>query len=189
MNDSTTQEKTAEISPENAHASRLRRLMSQPLSGVLAALAIICLVSSLLSSAFLDAYNLSIIARALAFVGLITLAQTMLMVLGELDLSLGMISGLAAVIGGIAMVHWGMHPALAIPLTLLAGAACGLINGLLVTGLGLHSLALTIGICFGIYSSVFVAAAIAMWLGVKREDLVKSRKEHDPDDPNAGAVV
>lgn len=52
------------------------------------------------------------------------------------------------------------------------------------------ALALTIGICFGIYSSVFVAAAIAMWLGVKREDLVKtgSRKE-DPNDPNSGAVV
>jgi preprotein translocase subunit SecF len=32
---------------------------------------------------------------------------------------------------------------------------------------------LAIGICFGIYSSVFVAAAIAMWLGVKREDLIK----------------
>ncbi len=52
------------------------------------------------------------------------------------------------------------------------------------------ALALTIGICFGIYSSCFVAAAIAMWLGVKREDLVKvSRKEEDPNDPNAGAVV
>ena len=52
------------------------------------------------------------------------------------------------------------------------------------------AVALTIGILFGIYSSVFVAAAIAMWLGVKREDLVKaSRKESDPDDPNAGAVV
>ena len=35
------------------------------------------------------------------------------------------------------------------------------------------AIALTIGILFGIYSSVFVAAAIAMWLGVKREDLVK----------------
>ncbi len=52
------------------------------------------------------------------------------------------------------------------------------------------AVALTIGILFGIYSSVFVAAAIAMWLGVKREDLVKtSSKEHDPNDPNAGAVV
>ena len=52
------------------------------------------------------------------------------------------------------------------------------------------ALALTVGILFGIYSSVFVAAALAMWLGVKREDLVKDKKERvDPDDPNAGAQV
>ena len=53
------------------------------------------------------------------------------------------------------------------------------------------ALALTIGILFGIYSSAFVAAAIAMWLGVKREDLIKgsTKREGDPDDPNAGAAV
>jgi len=53
------------------------------------------------------------------------------------------------------------------------------------------ALALTIGICFGIYSSVFVGAAIAMWLGIKREDLVKGtpQKNVDPNDPNAGATV
>src|SRR5471030_106576 len=48
------------------------------------------------------------------------------------------------------------------------------------------AVALTIGICFGIYSSVFVAAAVAMWLGVKREDLIKPVKEKDETD---GAVV
>jgi len=41
------------------------------------------------------------------------------------------------------------------------------------------ALALAIGICFGIYSSVFVAAAIAMWLGIKREDLIKPVKKKD----------
>ena len=53
------------------------------------------------------------------------------------------------------------------------------------------ALALTIGILFGIYSSVFVAAAIAMWLGIKREDLIKgpAKKEEDPNDPNSGATV
>jgi preprotein translocase subunit SecF len=53
------------------------------------------------------------------------------------------------------------------------------------------ALALTIGICFGIYSSAFVAASIAMWLGVKREDLIRApiKREGDPDDPNAGATV
>ena len=61
-------------------------------------------------------------------------------------------------------------------------------------GPSLHyfALALTIGILFGIYSSVFVAAAIAMWLGVKREDLIKTSGKpasQDPNDPNSGAVV
>lgn len=46
-------------------------------------------------------------------------------------------------------------------------------------GPSLHyfSLALTIGIWFGIYSSIFVAAAVAMWLGIKREDMVKPVKK------------
>jgi preprotein translocase subunit SecF len=64
---------------------------------------------------------------------------------------------------------------------------------LLFGGETLHyfAMALTIGILFGIYSSVFVAAAIAMWLGIRREDLIKSapKKDEDPDDPNSGAVV
>jgi preprotein translocase subunit SecF len=63
---------------------------------------------------------------------------------------------------------------------------------LLFGGPTLHyfALALTIGILFGIYSSVFVAAAIAMWLGIQREDLMKPGKnDSNPDDPNSGAVV
>jgi preprotein translocase subunit SecF len=52
------------------------------------------------------------------------------------------------------------------------------------------AIALTIGILFGIYSSIFVAAGLAMWLGVKRDDMVKvTGKGGDPGDPNAGAVV
>lgn len=66
---------------------------------------------------------------------------------------------------------------------------------LLFGGATLHyfALALTIGILFGIYSSVFVAAAIAMWLGIQREDLIKNNPKKDnganKDDPNAGATV
>ena len=64
---------------------------------------------------------------------------------------------------------------------------------LLFGGATLHyfALALTIGILFGIYSSVFVAAAIAMLLGIRREDLIKhtAKVAGDPDDENSGAVV
>jgi preprotein translocase subunit SecF len=43
------------------------------------------------------------------------------------------------------------------------------------------ALALTIGICFGIYSSVLVASPIVMWLGIQREDLVKPEAKPRPD--------
>ncbi|RMX07356.1 protein translocase subunit SecF [Allofranklinella schreckenbergeri] len=59
-------------------------------------------------------------------------------------------------------------------------------------GPSLHyfALALTIGIVFGVYSSIFVGSGLVLWMGVKREDLVKPQKtEIDPNDPNAGAVV
>ena len=64
---------------------------------------------------------------------------------------------------------------------------------LIFGGATLHyfAMALTIGIVFGSYSSVFVAASISMWLGIQREDLVKGgpKKDLDPNDPNAGAAV
>jgi preprotein translocase subunit SecF len=65
---------------------------------------------------------------------------------------------------------------------------------LLFGGPTLHyfALALTIGIMFGIYSSVFVATGMAMWLGIRREDLIKAPGKtatDDPNDPNAGASV
>jgi preprotein translocase subunit SecF len=60
-------------------------------------------------------------------------------------------------------------------------------------GPSLHyfAMALTIGILFGIYSSVFVAAAIVMWLGAEREDLIKIQapKEGEHTEAFDGAVV
>ncbi|MFN9806112.1 MAG: protein translocase subunit SecF, partial [Betaproteobacteria bacterium] len=58
---------------------------------------------------------------------------------------------------------------------------CMTLAMLIFGGPALHyfALALTIGIVFGIYSSVFVAAAIAMYLGVKREDLIKPVKKDE----------
>ena len=50
------------------------------------------------------------------------------------------------------------------------------------------ALALTIGICFGIYSSVLVAAPLAMWLGVSREHFIKPQKKVDGAN-DEGAVV
>ena len=51
------------------------------------------------------------------------------------------------------------------------------------------AMALTIGICFGIYSSVLVASPLVMWLGVSREQFIKPVKAKDPNVADDGACV
>ena len=62
---------------------------------------------------------------------------------------------------------------------------------LLFGGPALHyfALALTIGICFGIYSSVLVASPLVMWLGVDRSQFVRPTKKERGKDEHEGAVV
>src|SRR2546421_1533385 len=61
---------------------------------------------------------------------------------------------------------------------------------LLFGGPALHyfALALTIGICFGIYSSVFVASPLVMWLGARRDQFIKPTRRERRDE-HEGAVV
>lgn len=130
-------------------------LIRNPLAGVFVALLAIFVISALISPYFLTSYNMSVIARGLAFVGLVTIAQSSLMILGELDLSLGTIGGLCGVISGMLMVQAGLPPWLALVVALCLGSALGFVNGMLVTALGLHSLVLTIGTA-GIYGGAIL---------------------------------
>ncbi|SFB77919.1 ABC transporter permease [Tropicimonas isoalkanivorans] len=116
-------------------------------------LAALIAVSSLVSEYFASSYNMMIIARSLAFIGLVTTGQAMLMLLGELDISLGTIGGLCGVIAGMLMVNLGLNPFVSMLLAVMFGALFGLFNGLLVTGLGLHSLVLTIAMA-GVYKGI-----------------------------------
>src|SRR6266849_3087323 len=72
------------------------------------------------------------------------------------------------------------------------GCTQTMVTSMLVFGgpaLHYFALALTIGICFGIYSSVLVASPLVMWLGAKREQFVKPLKRGGARDEHEGAVV
>ena len=70
------------------------------LAGVTAALVLIFIVSCFISENFLTVYNLQIMVRSLAFVGIIAIGQGLLLLLGDIDLSVGAIAGLCGVITG-----------------------------------------------------------------------------------------
>ncbi|MFD5063352.1 MULTISPECIES: ABC transporter permease [unclassified Streptomyces] len=93
---------------------------------------------------FGNALNISFLIGNTLPIALIALPMTMLVVSGEVDLSVGSTAGLSGAVMG-ALWNQGMAIETIIPLCLLLGVVCGLVNGLLVTRLGLPSLAVTIG--------------------------------------------
>ncbi|WP_018387516.1 ABC transporter permease [Ancylobacter sp. FA202] len=100
--------------------------------GIIAALAVMCTVLALASENFASSYNLAVVLRQASFVGIIALGQTLVLLIGGIDLSVGAAAGLSAIIGGMLLVHLGVDPWLVIPLTCLFGFALGTINGVLV---------------------------------------------------------
>lgn len=118
----------------------LRRPEAVPLALLVVALA----VGGVLSPGFLDAGFILQSATLYVEVGLIALALTLLMVAGEIDLSVASMTALCACVFGLA-VEAGLPLPLAIAASLGAGLLLGLFNALLVVGLGLPSLITTIG--------------------------------------------
>lgn len=106
------------------------------------------IVLLLLSFSFVDGFgnalNLSFLIGNTLPIALLALPMTLLVVSGEIDLSVASTAGLSGAVMG-ALWNAGMAIETIIPLCLLLGVVCGLVNGLLVTRLGLPSLAVTIG--------------------------------------------
>src|SRR5438270_10163876 len=84
----------------------IRRMFSNQLSGVVMALVLIIVIASIFSPYFLGGYNISIVIRSLAFVGLVAMGQSLLLILGDLALSLGGFAGVGAIVGGKLMVDF-----------------------------------------------------------------------------------
>ncbi len=109
-----------------------------------ALLVVLLLFSFTFVDGFGNALNLSFLIGNTLPIALIALPMTLLVVSGEIDLSVASTAGLSGAVMG-ALWNQGMAIEAIIPLCLLLGVVCGLINGLLVTRIGLPSLAVTIG--------------------------------------------
>lgn len=130
---------------------------------------IMCVFASIFSPYFLTAYNLGSLVRDIAFIGIITLGQACLLLIGEIDISVGNIAALCGVIGGMMMVFWGVNPFLALVLCLILGAVLGFINGTLITRLNLNSMVVTIGM-----SGVYAGVNLVMTKGKAVENIPKA---------------
>ena len=102
---------------------------------------------------FFTPFNFSLIVQQVTVISILSAAQTLVILTAGIDLSVGAIMVLCSVVMGETAVHHGAPQELAIVLALVAGAICGLINGLLVTALKLPAFIATLGtwnVFFGI---------------------------------------
>jgi rhamnose transport system permease protein len=124
-------------------AKRLQPLVRWE-SGLAIALVAIVVLGTQVSSQFLTQGNLFYLCISIGEIAIMTLPLTLIIVTGEIDLSVASILGLASAMLGYLVSHgWSLWPSFLLVIAL--GAAAGLFNGLLVTRLGLPSLAVTIG--------------------------------------------
>src|SRR4051794_40806181 len=129
----------AETDRRRLPLARLRDLALVP------AIIAIAIVGYVVNPVFLSSQNLVNILQTMAEVGLLVLAQTLVLVAGKMDLSLESTFGLAPGVAAWLVVNPGVTHGLgalpgwtAVPVTLLVGAVIGLINGLLIVRFKLH---------------------------------------------------
>lgn len=110
-------------------------------------LVVICIIFATLKPAvFLTATNLRNILAQVAILGIIALMQTLVLVVGDFDLSLGAQVSFTSVVVAQLMVLYGMGTAWAVLLCIVIGAAVGAINGLLVSYVNVSAFVATLAI-------------------------------------------
>ena len=124
--------------------SEVRRRLASWDSIIILLTVVVLVVASLTVANFGTSRNFTFLILDLLPIVLVALPMTMIIVTGEIDLSVASTLGLTSSIMGYLWNH-GMTIQTIIPLCVLAGAVLGAVNGFLVTGLGLPSLAVTIG--------------------------------------------
>jgi len=126
-----------------AHSGWRRALLNQG-SIIIAVLVVVTTVAIFAVPHFGQPITFTYLLRDMAPALLIALPMTLIIITGEIDLSVASIVGLASVTVGV-LVQGGVPIEVAFLVALLVGAIAGLVNGLLITKIGLPSLAVTIG--------------------------------------------
>lgn len=122
--------------------------MSYSEAGVLSAVALLVVVFTLIEPAFLSPTITRSVLTAVSYLGIIAVGQTVLLVCGEFDLSVGSVAGLCAIVAADAMTTFSLPVPIAVLLGVSVGAVIGLINGLVVVRLHIPAFIQTLGMLF-----------------------------------------
>jgi rhamnose transport system permease protein len=144
-----------------AEGARARRLTEWVLRvrelGIVAALALLITVTAILEPRFVEANSLRNLALNASIFAILAVGQTLVIITRNVDLSVGSVLGLSAYLAGDLLAN---NPNLALPVVFLLGialgAACGLLNGVLVTWGQVPALVVTLGTLYAFRGLAFL---------------------------------
>ena len=139
-------DRTASPSAAAAWSSRARASILR-LGGLAIAILLVIIVFTVLSkpNTFLTLTNALVVLRFMSTIGIVALGLTLVIVVGEIDLSFGYMYGLASILIAVAWIIWGWPIWAAIPLAFVGAILVGSINAFLVTVVGIPSFIVTLG--------------------------------------------
>ncbi|WP_322061546.1 ABC transporter permease [Paraburkholderia sp. J63] len=111
--------------------------------GIVCGLVLLCVLFAVLSSNFLTFGNLLNIVMQVSIIAILGFGMTYVLLLGDIDLSVGAVMALVGTIAAFAMQH-GVHPALAVVLAMASGLLLGFVNGTLTAVLTIPSFIVTV---------------------------------------------
>lgn len=141
------------------------RFFLTPEVGVLIPILILVVVTSWINPNFMTWKYISSILTGLIFIGAAALGEGLVIMVGEIDLSVGMNGCFAGIMTGIAAANWGLSLIPCLLIGLAAGALIGLINGFMVCKLGLTSWITTLAtqfICQGLAVTISQGVPISI---------------------------
>jgi D-xylose transport system permease protein len=135
---------TAPEEPSNQPSTLALRVAQLSSARVALVLALIWIIFQTQNDRFLTSFNLTNLVLQIAAVGTISIGIVLILLLGEIDLSVGAVSGLAAAVMAVLNVKHGWGPVPSIAAGLATGAAIGLLNGFFVTRFDIPSFVVTL---------------------------------------------
>lgn len=124
------------------------KIFLNPAFSIAIPIVIICIITGIIKPNFASIGNLQAILTTCIFIGTAALGQSVVMMAGEIDLSVGCAAGFNGIMFATAAVTWGLDPFLSVVIGLMFGALVGFINGLLVAKLGMVNFIATLATMF-----------------------------------------
>jgi len=129
--------------PNGSFTANLRKVLRQNIRdyGMFIALFVIMIIFTLLTKdgIFLSARNLSNLLNQTGYIAVLAVGMTLVIVIRQIDLSVGFLAGFMGAVAAIALVSWGLPTLVVVPMVLLMGLLAGVITAFPVAQLGIPS--------------------------------------------------